>query len=200
MYADRTKNITSTAAAIISAYWWFSNSGIFLLLSELQKNLIGEHYPFITFTCCILSVQFLFERAFHLWNYSGWSDSGTEAITSAGNTEPSPLDNLFKQSQWFYDPLALAAGAGIVAIILGIPAINSPEFEQLDLAVLESGKRPTSSWVSSSIDRLKWDEHIVFENRYGNLYFVPLVSNQWKEGQPVAAFLRITGSELYLVN
>lgn len=194
MYSDRTKNLCSIGAAVISAYWWLTHSGGFLLLSKLQISLIGRYFPLITFLLCLAAVQFVFEKGYRLWKDSSNDDKNGD-LDSAEPMEPSLFDDLFKQSQWFYQSLGIAVGTACAAVMLGIPAINSLELEELDLASLELGTTPTSSWVSAENAKLYWDEALVMEHRHNNIYYVPLVSNGWSPGQPVAAFLQATESE-----
>ena len=195
MYSDRTKNIFSAIAAIISAYWWFSHSGGYLLLSKLQIGLIGQYSPLLTFLACLVSLQFVFEKGYHLWKNSGNTEPDAE-VTSSSEAEPSLFDDLFKQSQWFYQATGIAVGAAFAAVVLGIPAINSLELETLDLASLESGNRPKSSWLYAENVKLFWDEALVMEQRHSEVYYVPVVSHQWTPNQPVAAFLKVTESEV----
>ena len=81
--------------------------------------------------------------------------------------------------------VVFAAGFGGVQMYRGVRART---LIQVDLSRVEMGESLPGNWISAR-GRALWDQAAVQPSKKTAAYFVPVVSERWQKGSPVAMFL-----------
>ena len=182
-----------------SLYWGLAYRGPYRWLAEWQLRLLGEYWPMLTGLCTLLITFPL-----------GVLPAAI-AIQIAGarsQQEPSPDGLAANQASgdaithWVMErPYRLfAAGISIVFMLVGgffaLRGATAGERALVDVAVLEQGQTPENYHVELQ-GRLLIDEAARVTKPGGPVeVYAPIVSNAWRPGQPVPAYLEISEASL----
>ncbi len=99
-----------------------------------------------------------------------------------------------KQSQLFYRTGGGAIGLLVVAIWILVPTMtDKDEIEPFAVRKLEKGATTETRWIETS-GRMLWDECGV-EEGISETFMIPIVSAAWREGDPVAVFVKMSSFE-----
>ncbi|MCI0739892.1 MAG: hypothetical protein L0Y72_12670 [Gemmataceae bacterium] len=198
----------------LGVYWWYSYSGLYRWLAELQISFFGAYFAGYTGILTLLIVCIpLIPVVFFLKKLS----EPVETIQSAEIVEvPIPLPaQQSTMEKWLHNnamSFALVA-MGIVFVAISVyqlaGALTAGERTPFNCADLEAGVVPPSRWLvlDGRID-LHARQSIVQTDRYGGKddrgrpkgkYFFPMVSEKWQPGQNVTAFVQCKNDDVDLL-
>jgi hypothetical protein len=167
------------------AYWAWSYSGPYRWIAELQINSFGVYRPKITFLFTLLAVYLpLMPLAYVL-------------PALLGGSRYRRLDRRSGQVfGWISDhwgrifSMGMGGILAIVGVFMLISATTARKLTPVSAAQLESGNRPSGRWLEIT-GWLNFADSLTLKKGFNKEVYVPLVSEQWQPGQPVAVYLRL---------
>jgi hypothetical protein len=179
----------------LGGYWWWSYSGLYRWLAEMQIDWFGAYLPgatgMVEIALCV-AAGFL-PAALLLF-----------VLVQLGvfPVDPENLPDVAAQdvrtNRWLNTHYWRVAGvaAGIVMLVGGAllttAGLRAGALSKPDLAVLETGAAPASRYVRVS-GRLLREKALQqsMRNSPGGTLFVPLVCPGWQAGRPAALYVRV---------
>lgn len=178
----------------LGAYWWYTYSGLYRWLAELQIQLIGAYYPTYTgiFTIVLLFLPFvgltvLVHKAF-----------GFEPLDSVESAPPGQADAWLRQNSLSLGLFVMGVvfvGIGLYNLVAGWTAGKRTP---VALAELEAGALPPTRWVLLD-GTLVHDRALMQGEQHGGrdekgrplgTYFIPVVAHGRDPAQ-ATVFLKI---------
>ena len=162
--------VWSLLAAGGTGLLWWSYAGPYRWLASAQLGRFGSYSASLTalvvFVVFALPGKFLFRGAGEPWNRTvTWSPTGS----------------------WLFAVAAVPLAIGMIYVASG-----RMELKTLTAGMLEEGSAPPSRWLTVN-GRLRAEARIcvgVARSSRAQECYVPLVSERWSPGAPVAAFLK----------
>lgn len=174
----------------LAAFWWYTYSGPYRWLADWQIREQGTFYPTYTFVAVFLIPLVL---AAILIQVGCWL-AGVRF--DAEKTEAS----IEQWKTWHQDRqyriMALAVGSVVLA--LGGYSLyvgtNAGPRTSLSVAALENGSMPPSRWLALS-GTLRKEDQVSWKVKNKVEIYVPLVSENWQPGKPIAVLVRAKEGE-----
>jgi hypothetical protein len=173
----------------LSVYWWATYSGFYRVLIEWQSKTFGGYLPVYTGILMVGVVgvfpAILTMTLLVLLNVFPVDPDNPPPVPTGG----AAADLWLQQNQGFF----VLCIAGVMGVIAGpvILFLNSMDpLKPLDLATLEAGQKPLSSFVTAR-GRLLEDRAVSQTDRGLETRYVPLVSPNWREGAPIRLYVSI---------
>jgi hypothetical protein len=181
-------SISVLFGAGVAGFCWWTYSGPYRWLAEWQLSTFGHYYRFYTFVLLAIGISAGITQVVR----------AVRQFTGAGeeNAMPAWWRELESHPPRFYQMLA----GGVVLLVLGAcSAWSSASSERaglcrIPLSLLESGEKRTSDWVQIT-GTLLWEDCWVWEDGALETWYVPIVSADWRPGDPATAFARFTTAE-----
>ncbi|MCI0377727.1 MAG: hypothetical protein L0215_08985 [Gemmataceae bacterium] len=194
----------------LGAYWWYSYSGVYRWLAELQIGIFGAYFAgytgiFTLLIVCIPLIPVVF--AFRKMTVSA---QATESAQEDDVPPPPPAPG--KMENWFQNNAMSCAlfALGIVFVAISghqlVGALTAGERTPFNCSDLEAGVVPPSRWlVLEGRTDLHARQSIIQTDRYGGndergrpkgTYFFPMVSEKWQPGQNVTVFVQCKNADL----
>ena len=180
---------------VLGAYWWWSYSGLYQWLAEGQIYLMGSYFPVYTgifnlvltaFVCAVPAILILYL----LVKLEVYPPDGTPALVDASKLRGEAVDRWLKRHIWLLIFLGIGLTGLIVGSVLYLSGATAGARTDLRLEDLEAGATPASRWVRVR-GKLLWDAAVTFGQRGPPDTYVPMVSPQWRPGQPVSLYVRV---------
>lgn len=172
----------------IAGFCWWTYSGPYRWLAEWEINSFGHYYRFYTFLLLAMAI-------------SAGADQVVRVVRrSIGHGDDSSMPAWWRaleaQTPQFFQMLT----GGVILLVLGAySAWSSSSAERaglcrIPLSRLESGQERTSDWVQVT-GTLLWEDCWGWKDGAAEVYYVPVVSADWRPGDPATAFARFTEAE-----
>jgi hypothetical protein len=178
-------------------YFMLTYSGPFKWLAELQLSWFGSYYEQLTFigTIIVIGIPLLIVGVV-------WEKFGPKRSAPAGGADAASADRPG-------EPVGFGGvlpWMGIIVTGIGlfiwIRAGTMGPLTQPELGKLESGEKAASSYVEIRGVPM-WEETITFSKGSGKTdqdHYVPLISETWEPGKPVAAYIEFSDSAIKTQN
>ena len=184
-------------AGAATVYWFVTYSGPYRWLAEWQLHLLGEYS--VTLTVLVVLVGALLGAVLpaailaQVIARARESDVDPEAAARKAAEASARAE---AATAWmmrrFYRLVAatLAAGMVVVGLYFAVSGWLAGERIALDIAALERGDKPASRYVEL-YGVLLVDEAVGVQRGHGGTVkiYIPVVSETWRPGQPVRAYL-----------
>ena len=184
------------AACALGTYWWLSYSGLYRLLAELQLRQWQSYYP--SYTGVIVIVLSLMPAALLLQIVGAIRERERSPEEAAALAETiAARRNLVHF--WLEHRRGRLTGLGVTLSLLGAgvylagTGLLAGKRVPVDAGALEHGEHPAGRYAELSGRLLADDAVSVTEGSRstGAKTYVPVVSPEWRDDQPVRAYLQI---------
>lgn len=173
----------------LAVFWWVNYAGLYRILVEWQSNTFGGYLPVYTgiFTIAILGIIPPALALFVIVQLNLFP-------VDPNNPPPVPTGGA-AADVWIQEHRGRLIGliAGLMGVIAGpilLYVASTDALQPLDVAALEAGQKPPSSYVVAR-GRLLYDRMVTQKESGLDKWFVPLVSPNWKEGMPIRLYVSI---------
>ncbi len=190
---QKIRDAAALGCLALAAYFGFTYSGPFRWLAELEMRLMGRYYTFLTGMLVLLGLMLMLLLPLQL----------ARKLGVLGDPAASPEEHAqyiqahterWKKRQPAITVLMLGAALSFVGVRDWLRAQQGAQLEQVSIAALESGKRPASTWVEVADASPAWNATLEWEVGHTKNSFVPVVSTNWRDGQPIALVLKLSSS------
>jgi hypothetical protein len=180
---------------LLALFWWWTYTGPYRWLTELQLRLFDAYFPFYTWAVVFVLtgvagslVAFLLLLPL--------------ALTRRPVAEADDRAAAARVDAWMrahrlrmFGLLVGVVGAVGGAFLLAV-GLTAGKLTAVSAAALEAGQDPGSRWLQVQ-GRPRAEDDLVMEDPGGGPmeqdHYLPLVSEQWRQGQPVAVYLKASG-------
>jgi hypothetical protein len=184
----------------VGAYWWLSYAGLYRVLAEWQLHTFDEYYP--TYTG-ITTILLCLIPAIVALQIIGAQRAGERGPADAAAQIASYAERRARNTRWLESRrrrltglvvTVMLAGAGVYFTGIGLLAGDRVS---VDAGALERGERPGGRWAEVTGQLVTDDAVSVGTGRSGRTdAYVPVVSPEWRPGQPVRVYLKTYASRL----
>lgn len=184
---QRSEILLAIVCIVPAIYWAATYSGPYRWIAELQLRMMGMYEGSITFvlTMFVALIPLLVVKA--AVKKLGVAMEGGEEADSAW---------WGRVSHYFSDLVVMVIG--LVFLGVGVVAYLRVKGESgptaIDVRELEGGKKVGKLWLEVSGMALVEEASSIKKN-YNTDNYVPVVSRDWKKGEPIAVYLEVDESE-----
>jgi hypothetical protein len=178
----------------VGAYWWLAYAGLYRLLAEWQLHSFHQYYP--TYTGIITIILCLIPAIVAI-QIIGAQREGERGPAEAAAQLAGYAERRARNSHWIQSRrrrltglvvTVMLAGAGVYFTGIGLLAGDQVS---VDVGAIERGDQPGGRWAAVTGRLVANDAVSVAERRSSSAHvYVPLVSPEWRPGQPVRVYLK----------
>jgi hypothetical protein len=187
------------AGTALGIYWWVTYAGLYRWLVEGQIALISRYLPVETGILTVVLTGFFPALALlfglvWLRVFPVKPEDVPPGIPEAAPATPAG-------DQWLERHKGRVVGftLGVIGLIAGavllVMGLTAGSLQPLDVAELEAGKPPPSGHVRTR-GRLLADRALSQSDGGLSTFYLPLVSERWGEGAPIAVY--VSGTQAHL--
>ena len=184
------------SACALGTYWWLTYSGLYRALAEVQLRHWDSYYP--SHTGVVVLFLCLMPAAIVLQIIGGVrererSPEEAAALTEAIAARPSRLRFWLEHRRGRLTGLGVTLGLLGAGVYLAGTGLLAGKRVVVDAGALEHGERPAGSYAELAGRLLTDDAVSVTEGSRstGAKTYVPVVSPEWRDDQPVRAYLQM---------
>ena len=173
---------------LLPLYWWYTYSGLYRYLAEIQLQQSGEYEETLTGLLCVLALLLPAAGVMALLlRYSRWGEAGGASVGRAQQL-----------SVWMQEHSTLSTAMLLAPIFLGLGGYSlikgtlAGPLTQVSIAALEHGQPPPSAYVNIEGNLLVPQMVGVSETRSGSTVtkvYIPVVSPGWEPDAEVVVLL-----------
>lgn len=188
----------------LGIYWWITYSGLYRWLIEAQNNVLGRYLPVYTgmltvvltgFLSALPAILFLYLLA-RLGTFRIKDASVLKANDHSTGAQTAVLDVWLNRNKGKVAGIVLGSISVIFGLIWTIRGAGGGTLQTVNLADLEAGKTPLSNYVQTH-GRLLTDRMMIETTQnIHKSYYVPIVSEKWREGGPVTVYVSVTSTNI----
>lgn len=178
----------------VGAYWWVTYAGLYRLLAEWQLSSFQQYYP--TYTG-IFTILLCLIPAVVAIQFIGAQRERERSPAEAAAQVAGYAERRARNSDWIQRRRRRLTGLGVTVMLAGVGVyftgigLLAGDRVSVDVGALEHGEPPPGRWVEMTGKLIGDDGVRVSEGRSTTTHvYVPLVSPEWAEGQPVRVYLR----------
>jgi hypothetical protein len=177
----------------LTGWWWLRYSGPYRWLAELQLQKSGSYGLVLTGLMLLLACMLVATGLVQLLATFAPEPSDSERQADENATKPIERLNVWMNTnQSWLVAIGVTVSIAVIGGYMVIEARLGGKIADVQVRDLEQGADPPGRFVKLA-GRLLPREMAVFERNRGARFnmIVPVVSSDWQEGRPVAAFLRL---------
>jgi len=178
----------------LGAYWWAAYAGLYRLLAEWQLSSFQQYYP--TYTGIITIVLCLIPAVVAI-QFIGAQRERERSPAEAAAQIAGHAEQRARHSDWIQRRRRRLTGLGVTVMLAGVGAyftgigLLAGDRVSVDAGALEHDEQPGGRWAELTGRLLPDDAVSMQEGRSRTTHvYVPVVSPEWRGGQPVRAYLK----------
>jgi hypothetical protein len=182
------------AGLALAGYWWFTYSGLYRLLAELQLGWWRKYYPTYTGLTVVIACLLPAAIVVQIIGAIREKERSPEEAAAVTATEAARGERL---QYWLEHRRGRLIGMLITLIFAGTgvyflgSGLLAGDRVSVDARALEQGERPAGRYAEVTGRPLVDEAVTVAEGRSRTeTVYIPLVSPEWRDGQPARVYLQ----------
>jgi len=178
----------------VGAYWWVTYAGLYRLLAEMQLSSFQQYYP--TYTGIFTIILCLIPAVVAI-QFIGSQRERERSPADAAAQIASYAERRARHSNWIQSHRRRFTGLIVTVMLAGVGTyftgigLLAGDRVAVDAGALEHGEQPAGRWAELAGRLVPDDAVSVQEGRSHTTHvYVPVVSPEWRAGQPVRVYLR----------